>query len=74
MRGVPKITLTSHIRKNVIILSLHCYIRNFVMDVIAFPENLQTTSLSLIILNGDISLPDATSGDKESSLIIPCSS
>ena len=56
-----KITLKSHFcRKNVIILSLS-YVRNGVMDVITFPENLLTTSGLSILLHGVISLPDGTS-------------
>ena len=35
------------------------------MDVITFPENLLTTSGLSILLHGVISLPDATSYDKE---------
>ena len=63
-----KITLKSHFcRKNGIVLSLckqHCYERhNVVMDVITFPENLETTSGLSIFLHGVISLPDATSYD-----------
>ena len=34
-----------------------------IMDVIAFPENLLTTSGLSILLHGVISLPDATSCD-----------
>ena len=34
------------------------------MDVITFPENLQTTSGLSILLHGVISLPDATSYNK----------
>ena len=40
------------------------YVRNVFMDVITFPENLQTTSGLSILLHGVISLPDATSCDK----------
>ena len=48
-----KNTLKSHFwRKNVIIVSLHCYVRSVVMDVITFPVNLQTTSsLSILLYN-----------------------
>ena len=35
------------------------------MDVITFPKNLKTTSSVSILLHGVISLPDATSYDKE---------
>ena len=34
------------------------------MDVIKFPENLQTTNALSILLHGVISLPDTTSYDK----------
>ena len=40
------------------------YVRNVVMDVMTFPENLQTTSGLSILLHGFISLPDATLCDK----------
>ena len=40
------------------------YVRNVVMDVITFPENLKTTSSLSILLHGVISLPDAMSYDK----------
>ena len=35
------------------------------MDVIAFPENLQTASGLSILLHGVISIPDMASCDKE---------
>ena len=35
------------------------------MDVLAFPENLKTTSALSILLHGVISLPDVTSYDKK---------
>ena len=38
-------------------------LRNVIMNVITFPENVQTNSLS-ILLHGVISLPDKTSYDK----------
>ena len=38
---------------------------NVVMDVITFPENRLTTSGLQILLHGVISLPDATSYDKQ---------
>ena len=41
------------------------YVRNVVMDVTMFPENLLTTSGLSILLYGVISLPDATSYDKK---------
>ena len=34
------------------------------MDILRFPENLQTSSGLMILLNGIISLPDVTSFDK----------
>ena len=53
-----KITLKSHFcRKNVIICH---YVRNVVMAVITFPENLYTTSGLSVLLHGVISLLDAT--------------
>ena len=45
--------------------SRYCHLlRNVIMDIITFSENLQTTSGLLILLHGVISLPDATSNDK----------
>ena len=38
------------------------------MDVITFPKHLKTTSGLLILLHGFISLPDATSYDKENNI------
>ena len=52
------ITLKSHF------LGKKCYNFVIVMDVITFPENLQTTSGLSILLHGVISLPDAMSYDK----------
>ena len=57
-----KILKKSHFsRENVNISSL---LRNVIMDVITFPINLYTTSGLSILLHGVISLPDATSCDK----------
>ena len=39
------------------------YVRNVVIDIITFPENLLTTSGLSILLHGVISFPDATSYD-----------
>ena len=39
------------------------YVRNVVMDVLAFPENLWIASGLLILMHGVISLPDWTSYD-----------
>ena len=41
-----------------------------IMDVITFPENLQTTSGLSILLHDVISLPDATSCDKKKYCIV----
>ena len=68
-RAPQAITVKSYsCRKSAIILSLsmqRCYERRIVvMDVIAFPENLYTTSGVSILLHGVISLPDTTPYDK----------
>ena len=60
-----KITLKSHFcRKNIKIFNLSLHVRSVVIEVITFPENLQTTSGLSILLHGVISLPDATAYDK----------
>ena len=46
-------------------------LRNIIMDVITFPENLLPTRGLLILLHSIISLPDATSCDKNNNFLIP---
>ena len=59
-------TLKSHFwRKKRHNFVITCYVRNIVMDVITFPINLYTTSGLSILLHVVISLPDATSYDKQ---------
>ena len=56
-------TLKSHFWRKKIIFCY--YVRNVIMDVITFPDNLQITSGLSILEHCLISLPDATSYDKK---------
>ena len=47
-----------------------CTIRNIVIDIIKFPENLSTTSDLRTFLHGVISLPDETSYDNIDTLSV----
>ena len=55
-----KITLKSHFCCINVTINCH-YVCNIVMDVIMFPENLQTTSGLSILMHDVISLPDPMS-------------